>query len=104
MLVLTRKTDQSILIGDEIEVTVLQIKGSGAGAQVRLGIVAPRGLTVLRKEIHDAIREENRRAARQAAMPFDPMMLERVFGRPVARSARPEGAGGPAADGEGGEG
>lgn len=104
MLVLTRKTDQSILIGDEIEIRVVQIKGSGAGAQVRLGIVAPRGLTVLRKEIHDAVREENRRAARQAAAPLDPEKLGRVFGRPVARFAQPEGAGGPASDGEGGEG
>lgn len=106
MLVLTRKTDQSILIGNEIEIRVVQIKGSGAGAQVRLGIVAPRGVAVLRREIYDAVREENLRAARQGAAPLDPVKLGRVFGGSAAAPAVPEGAGGPApgGNGEGGRG
>lgn len=56
MLVLTRKLNQSIMIGDDIEVVILEVRGE----QVRLGIRAPRDVTVHRKEIHDQIAEENR--------------------------------------------
>lgn len=59
MLVLTRKLQQSIVIGDEIEVVVLEIRGE----QVRIGIKAPKNVTVHRKEIYDQIQEENRGAA-----------------------------------------
>lgn len=59
MLVLTRKVNQSIMIGDEIEVVVLEVRGE----QVRLGIKAPRNVTVHRREIYDAIQQENLRAA-----------------------------------------
>lgn len=55
MLVLTRKVHQSIVIGDDIEVVVLEVRGE----QVRLGIRAPRHVTVHRKEIYDQIRQEN---------------------------------------------
>mgnify|MGYP001325869406 CR=1 FL=1 len=55
MLVLTRKLNQSIVIGDEIEVVVLEVRGE----QVRLGIKAPKNVTVHRKEVYDQIREEN---------------------------------------------
>jgi carbon storage regulator len=55
MLVLTRKLGQSIMIGDEIEVVVLEVRGE----QVRLGISAPRDVTVHRKEIYSQIHEEN---------------------------------------------
>lgn len=48
MLVLTRKSNQSIMIGDEIEVTVLAIMGE----KVRLGISAPRSVPVFRKEVY----------------------------------------------------
>jgi len=58
MLVLTRKLQQSIVIGDEIEVVVLEIRGE----QVRIGIKAPKNVTVHRKEIYDQIQEENRGA------------------------------------------
>ena len=51
MLVLTRKVNQSIMIGDEIEVIVLEVRGE----QVRLGIKAPRSVTVHRREIYEAI-------------------------------------------------
>lgn len=56
MLVLTRKLGQSIVIGDEIEVVVLEVRGE----QVRVGIRAPKTVAVHRKEIYDQIQEENR--------------------------------------------
>jgi carbon storage regulator len=54
MLVLTRKLHQSIIIGDEIEVVVLEVRGE----QVRIGIRAPKDVSVHRKEIYDQIAEE----------------------------------------------
>ncbi len=63
MLVLTRKLDQSILIGDDVEIKIVQIKGAGPNAQVRIGVVAPPGVTILRKEVYEAVRAENLRAA-----------------------------------------
>lgn len=54
MLVLTRKANQSIMIGDEIEVTILSIMGE----KVRVGIEAPRSVPVFRKEVYLEIREE----------------------------------------------
>jgi len=60
MLVLTRKIHQSIVIGDEVEVVVLEVRGE----QVRLGIRAPKDVAVHRKEIYDQIVEENRGASR----------------------------------------
>ena len=67
MLVLTRKVEESVLIGDNIEVKVLQVKGSGKQASVRLGIVAPEGIRILRSEVLVETTEENRRAARSVA-------------------------------------
>jgi len=55
MLVLTRKVGQSIVIGDEVEVVVLEVRGE----QVRIGIRAPKTVSVHRKEIYDQIRDEN---------------------------------------------
>ena len=54
MLVLTRKPDQSIMIGDEIEITVLEVRGE----QVRLGIRAPRTVAVHRKEVFEQIQQQ----------------------------------------------
>jgi carbon storage regulator len=54
MLVLTRKSNQSIMIGDEIEVSVLAIMGE----KVRIGIQAPRDVPVFRKEVYAEIQEE----------------------------------------------
>jgi carbon storage regulator len=59
MLVLTRKIHQSIVIGDNVEVVVLEVRGE----QVRLGIRAPKDVAVHRKEIYEQILEENRGAA-----------------------------------------
>jgi carbon storage regulator len=60
MLVLTRKTKQSIMIGDEIEVTVLGVQGE----KVRLGIEAPADVPVHRAEIYREIQSEHTRQSR----------------------------------------
>jgi carbon storage regulator len=62
MLVLTRRLNQSIKIGDDIEITVIEVRGD----QVRLGVAAPRDVAVHRKEVYLQIQQENR-AASQAA-------------------------------------
>jgi len=59
MLVLSRQRDETIMIGDDVEVTVVDIRGD----KVRLGITAPREIQVHRKEVYDAIKRENQRAA-----------------------------------------
>ena len=60
MLVLTRKVHQSIMIGDEIEIVVLEVRGE----QVRLGIRAPKDVTVHRQEIYSQIQTENIEASK----------------------------------------
>lgn len=55
MLVLSRQRDEAIVIGDEVEITIVDIRGD----KVRLGITAPRAVQVHRKEIYEAIRGEN---------------------------------------------
>ena len=59
MLVLSRQKDQTIMIGDDIEITVVDIRGD----KVRLGINAPTPIPVHRKEVYEAIQRENRAAA-----------------------------------------
>ena len=59
MLVLTRKSNQSIMIGDDIEVSVLSIMGE----KVRIGIRAPRDIPVFRKEVYLEIQEERAESA-----------------------------------------
>lgn len=58
MLVLTRKSNQSIMIGDEIEVSVLSVMGD----KVRIGIQAPREVPVFRREVYLEIQREQRAA------------------------------------------
>src|SRR3982750_1117430 len=72
MLVLSRQRDETIMIGDDIEVTVVDIRGD----KVRLGINAPKSISVHRKEVYDAIRRENRAAA--AVKPEDVAGLNKV--------------------------
>ena len=60
MLVLSRQRDETIMIGDEIELTIVDIRGD----KVRIGIKAPARIAVHRKEVYDAIRLENEQAAR----------------------------------------
>jgi len=60
MLVLSRQRDETIMIGDEIEITVVDIRGD----KVRLGINAPRSVQVHRKEVYEAIKRENTEASK----------------------------------------
>ena len=54
MLVLSRQKEQSIMIGDDVEITIIDVRGD----KVRLGIAAPKGITVHRKEVWEAIQKE----------------------------------------------
>jgi carbon storage regulator len=67
MLVLTRKSNQSIMIGDDIEVSVLAIMGE----KVRIGIQAPRDVPVFRKEVYLEIQEERVSASKGARSEVD---------------------------------
>jgi carbon storage regulator len=59
MLVLSRHRDESIMIGDDIVITIVDIRGD----KVRLGIDAPQAIPVHRQEVYDAIQRENAQAA-----------------------------------------
>lgn len=58
MLVITRKKDESVLIGDDIEITVIKLEDGS----VKLGISAPKDKTILRKEVYEKVKEENIKA------------------------------------------
>lgn len=64
MLVLARKTGQSIIINDDIELLVIEVRGD----QVRLGINAPKNVPVHRKELLEQIRAENVKAATETSV------------------------------------
>lgn len=59
MLVLSRHRDESIMIGDDVVITIVDIRGD----KVRLGIDAPQDIPVHRQEVYDAIKRENRKAS-----------------------------------------
>ncbi len=63
MLILTRKLGERIAIGDEVTITLLEIKGS----QVKLGIEAPKSISIHRQEVYERIREENLRSSEVSA-------------------------------------
>ena len=62
MLVLTRRKGESIILGDDVEVKILELHGS----QVKIGVQAPQSLSVHRKEVYLAIQRENKAAAESA--------------------------------------
>ena len=64
MLILTRKPGESLYIGDEVKVIIVEIKGH----QIRIGIEAPASVRIYREEIYLQIMEENRQAAETAAV------------------------------------
>ena len=64
MLILTRKSGESITIGDDVKITIVEIKGK----QVRVGIDAPRSYIIHREEVYISIQEENRRAAKESPL------------------------------------
>jgi carbon storage regulator len=59
MLILSRKVNEKIMIGEDISVSIIEIRGD----QVRLGVTAPKTVKVFRREIFDAIEAENKAAA-----------------------------------------
>lgn len=77
MLVLSRKKGQTLVIGDNIEITILEVQGDN----VRIGIAAPRDVTVFRKEVYEEIQKENRQAAAAARRMKD--QLQQLKGFPL---------------------
>ena len=59
MLALSRKKDESIIINNNIEVTIIEVKGD----QVKVGVTAPKSVPVYRKEVYEQIQESNKEAA-----------------------------------------
>lgn len=88
MLVLSRQRDETIMIGDDVEITIVDIRGD----KVRLGINAPRHIQVHRKEVYDAIKRENQQAAN-----LTPQDVSDVIDTNAGPSASPD----PAKDGSG---
>lgn len=74
MLVLKRKIGEAIIIGDDVEITLLQKDGD----MIKIGIEAPKSVRVLRKEIYEEIEQANKSAARQAP---DLASLKELFQR-----------------------
>lgn len=73
MLALARKVGESIMLGNDIEVTLLEIKGD----QVKIGISAPKSVPIYRKEIYLQIQEENKKAVQDVDM----AAMQAVFGK-----------------------
>ena len=73
MLALARKVNESIMLGNDIEITLLEIKGD----RVKIGISAPKSVPIYRKEIYLQIQEENKQAAGQE---IDVEALKNAFG------------------------
>lgn len=80
MLVLSRQRDETIMIGDDVEITIVDIRGD----KVRLGINAPRHIQVHRKEVYDAIKRENQQAAN-----LSPQDVSEVIGTDAVPRAAP---------------
>jgi carbon storage regulator len=70
MLVLSRKKGESIIIQDEIEITVLSVEGDN----IRIGIKAPKNIDIFRKEVYLAIEEANRESAAQQVDQIETLM------------------------------
>lgn len=72
MLALSRKKDEAIIINDDIEITVIEIKGD----QVKLGITAPKFVPIYRKEVYVQIKDANKEAVEQK---IDVAALNKLF-------------------------
>lgn len=70
MLVLSRTRDETIMIGDDIEITIVDVRGD----KVRVGINAPASVPVHRKEVYESIKRENQQASR-----LRPELLEAIY-------------------------
>lgn len=87
MLVLTRRLNESILIGDDIEIKIVQVRGSGDQAVIRLGITAPKQVAVLRKEVYDEVVAANRQSVQvEVSIPGE---LLKAVRSPSAAGAEP---------------
>jgi len=93
MLVLSRQRDETIMIGDEIEISIVDIRGD----KVRLGINAPTRIAVHRKEVYDAIKRENMQAARLGTTDLD-SLAQTIKPGPARRAQREELNSAPAKD------
>ena len=83
MLVLSRQREETIMIGDDIEITVVDIRGD----KVRLGINAPTRIAVHRKEVYEAIKRENEQASTLAGAELGSI-------KPTIAPKQPGGCGG----------
>ncbi len=72
MLVLSRKKNQGIMIGDNIEITIIEVQGD----QVRIGINAPKSISVYRKELYEEIQQENKKAAENKVIKLDSILKD----------------------------
>jgi carbon storage regulator len=84
MLVLSRKKDEVIVVGDNIEITIVDVRGD----QVKVGVNAPRSVSIHRKEIYDAIQNENKAAARSSGMQMG-ALAEALRNRQTANPVSP---------------
>lgn len=73
MLVLSRKKDQGIIIGENIELTIIEIQGD----QVRIGIKAPKNVPIYREEIFLEIQNENKKAANTGVVKLEDIIKEK---------------------------
>ena len=76
MLILSRKINEKIIIGDDISISVIEIRGD----QVRIGVDAPKNVKVFRQEVYDAIKAENKAAAESK-----PVLPKIEFGKSGSR-------------------
>lgn len=89
MLVLSRQRDETIMIGDDVEITVVDIRGD----KVRLGITAPRRIQVHRKEVYDAIKRENEQAAKMSPEDVPPTGGDQGQKKPTVEGTKEEANG-----------
>jgi carbon storage regulator len=82
MLILTRKSNESVIVGNNIEIRVLDIRGD----QVRIGFSAPSNIPIYRKEVHEAIQHENAQAAGHGTHRLETISLS--LGRELADTLR----------------
>lgn len=87
MLVLTRMVNETIMVGDDIEITIVDVKGE----KVRLGIKAPASVPVHRKEVYLAIRQANIEASQAAPQSLDD--LQKLMDQRKNRPGPPPGPG-----------